>query len=98
MSYAVLVEKEQRFLILQTLLNDTDRSVNDRMLCGALKSFGHGMGQDAMQRHLHWLKEAKCVEVEELGGLWVATLTSSGAEIVRGDATLPGIAHPADVG
>lgn len=98
MSYREMIEAEQRLLLLRTLLDDPDRSANERILRRALATYGHALGEDAGRRVVQWLADAGCVKVEDLSGLWVVTLTTRGAEVVRAETTVPGIAHPMDVG
>jgi hypothetical protein len=89
--------KEQRLLILRALLADTDRYMTDRMVQVELTAHGHRMGEARVRILLSWLRDAACVTIEDLGAVWGVTLTPLGAEVVRTETVLPGIAHPMDV-
>lgn len=89
--------KEQRLLILRTLLDEPARQMNDGMIRTALGSYGHRLGTDRIRVLLAWLRDVGCIQVEDLDRIWVATLTPLGVEVVRAQTTMPGIAHPMDV-
>ncbi len=96
MSLHELMQAEQRLLTLRFLLDDVDRRHNENILRTALRSLGHAMNFDQCRILIQWLKDAGCVTVEELDALWIVTLTNNGAEVVRAERTIPGIAHPHD--
>lgn len=90
--------KEQRLLILRVLMEEPARHMNDRMIRRALVvCYAHSMGEDRLRILLAWLRDAGCVEIEDLEEVWGITLTALGAEVVRAETILPGIAHPMDV-
>ncbi|MBB4287735.1 ArsR family transcriptional regulator [Roseospira goensis] len=89
--------KERRLLILRALMEEPSRNLNDGMVITVLATRGHHLGLDQVRMLLAWLRDARCVEIEDLGQYWVARLTHLGAEVVRAQTILPGIAHPQDV-
>ncbi|MBB4287786.1 hypothetical protein [Roseospira goensis] len=89
--------QEQRLLILRALMDTPAREMNDGMARTALDFRGHRLGIDRVRILLSWLRDARCVEIEDLGQYWVARLTPLGAEVVRAQTVLPGVAHPQDV-
>ncbi|MBB4268165.1 hypothetical protein [Roseospira visakhapatnamensis] len=92
-----MAAKEQRLLILRALLDTPAREMNDGMARTALDFRGHRLGIDRVRILLAWLRDAGCIEIEDLDRYWVVTLTPLGAEVVRAETILPGIAHPMDV-
>jgi len=89
--------KEQRLLILRALFDAPAREMNDAMVQAALNFRAHRLGIDRVRILLSWLRDAGCVVIEDLDRYWVVTLTPLGAEVVRVETVLPGIAHPMDV-
>lgn len=96
-AFVAAVDAEQRALILKLLLEDVDRTHGERILLAGLKGLGHAMGRDAMHILLSWLETASLVEIEDVDGVWFATLTGRGAEVARGDVWIPGVTHPRDL-
>jgi len=95
-SLARILAEDRRLVILRTLAEDHDYSVNDFVLKRALASLGHDVSRDMLRGDLTWLKDQGLLRVKVLddGTIWVATATEDGVDIARGRPH-PGVARPA---
>jgi hypothetical protein len=94
--YAQLLAEDRRLVILRTLEQDSDYSVNDFVLKRALAQLGHDVSRDVLRADLGWLKDQMLVRIRMMddGAIWVATATEDGIDVARGRKH-PGVARPA---
>lgn len=94
--FARLLAEDRRLVVLRTLAEDHDYSVNDFVLKRALASLGHDVSRDMLRADLTWLKDQRLIRVRLLddGAIWVATATEDGVD-VAGGRPHPGVARPA---
>ena len=81
-------------LVLLQLLEEAGYSVNDRILLAAAREMGHAASADTLRVELAWLAEQGLVTTRAVGPFTVATLSSRGAEVARGEAAVPGVSRP----
>lgn len=99
MSMQDLLDQERRLVILRSLSEMDDYSLNESLLGKMVARYCTGVvGADVLRAYLQWLETHSLLKLEQLplpGGthLWVAKLTRTGAEVVRG-RPWPGIARP----
>ncbi|MBB4316047.1 VpaChn25_0724 family phage protein [Roseospira marina] len=93
---ATLQREDRRLVILRTLAEDTDYSLNTSILQTVLTSYGHGVGRDVVDGDVQWLAEGGLVTVDQLAGgrVTVATLTGHGLDVSQGVARHPGVRRP----
>ncbi|MDH5785340.1 MAG: winged helix-turn-helix domain-containing protein [Chromatiales bacterium] len=94
MSFADIVNEDQRLSILQALEQDPDYSQNEHTLGRMLQAVGHGISGDKLHNHLAWLREQGLIELQQVSGMYVAKLTRRGEDVALGRARVPGVARP----
>lgn len=98
-SFAELMEEDRRLVVLRALQEASDYSLNESLIRKVIESVRLGViGKDQVRSLLTWLQDNGLVRVEQvsMGGtpeLWVATVSSTGAEVARG-RLWPGVARP----
>lgn len=94
--FAAILAEDRRLVILRTLAEDHDYSVNDFVLKRALAQLGHDVSRDMLRADLKWLEDQRLVTLRRLddGAIWVATATEDGVD-VSGGRPHPGVARPA---
>jgi hypothetical protein len=94
MSFAALEESHRRRIVLDSLHQDPDYSVNESMLRAILREFGFAVSRDRLRTDLHWLTEQGLIVTMDRGNLIVAKITGRGADVATGCVTVPGVARP----
>lgn len=99
MTLRTIIEKDRRLVILRSLQEDDDYSLNESLLAKVLEAYAHGVPRDVLRADLAWLAEQGLVTVDDLPRpgkepLMVAKLTSRGADVAEGRARVPGVARP----
>lgn len=94
-AFAHLLAEDRRLVILRTLAEDHDYSVNDFVLKRALASLGHDVSRDMLRGDLTWLKDQGLLRIRPMddGAIWVAIATEDGVD-VAGGRPHPGVARP----
>lgn len=97
-SFAELQAENRRCAFLRFLLEEPDYAMNTSLMQDALAAVGHGVSRDAVTADAAWLAETGLVNVEDLGGIVVVTMTPRGADVARGFAIVPGVKRPGPKG
>jgi ribosomal protein L12E/L44/L45/RPP1/RPP2 len=93
-SYAELITEDIRLVILRALEEDAGYDLNESVLQSVLQALGHSVSRDRVRVELAWLSEQGMVQVKDVVGVQVATLTARGADVATGQATVPGVKRP----
>lgn len=90
------ITEDRRLCILRLLAESEGYTINDSILNSALAVYGHNSGRDAVKADLDFLKGAgvELVSVEDIRGVWVATLTRKGLDCAQGRTTVTGVKRP----
>ena len=91
MSYKQIKDEDERLEILRALAEDSDYSLNNRIIGAVLASVGHNISNDKLITQLAWLNEQGLIETEEVGKLIVSKLTQRGGDVAAGRARVPGV-------
>jgi predicted DNA-binding transcriptional regulator YafY len=95
MSYQDFQTAGRRLGILRILQRRNQFTSNEYSLNDELGgNYGHHVSKDTLHTDLAWLEEQGLVIVQQPRAGWIATLTSRGADVAEGRATVPGIARP----
>lgn len=94
MSFAELVTSDIRLVILRALEQDLGYSHNESIIHAILEKFGHKCSRDMVRTQLAWLQEQALVSIDDVSGIYVATITQRGADVATGAATVPGVKRP----
>ncbi|MBX3447525.1 MAG: hypothetical protein KF765_12295 [Parvibaculaceae bacterium] len=94
MSFSKYLEEDRRLVILRSLKEQLDATLNEVMLQKALETFGHRVSRDVVKAQLRWLDEVGAVSLTEVGGYLIATLKARGEEHVERRGFIDGIAKP----
>lgn len=88
-----ILDSDQRLVILRSLVECGD-SANESILQDCVKAYGHRVSRDAVRTHLAWLAEQGLVNLVDVAGCYVATVTGRGADVADGLAVVPGVKKP----
>jgi hypothetical protein len=93
--YASILAEDRRLVILRTLEQDSDYSINDYVLKRALETMGHNPSRDVLRGDLTWLADQMLVRIQKLddAAIWIVTATEDGVDVAKGRAH-PGVARP----
>lgn len=89
-----VLAEDRRGIILRVLSDQGDYALNDGVLQDALERSGHRVSRDVVRGDLGWLSELELVAIEDVRGLWIASLTARGEDVARGRAVVAGIKRP----
>lgn len=93
---AKILAEDRRLVILRTLAEDHDYSVNDFVLKRALADMGHSVSRDMLRGDLVWLQDQRLITIGKPDGgdtIWVAKATEDGVDVANGRPH-PGVARP----
>lgn len=93
-TYAELQTEDRRLVVLRLLLQSAEYRANTYLLHQALPSFSHSIGMGRLVEDLAWLQERGLLEIEEVGGVGLATLTQRGADVAEGREQEAGVKRP----
>lgn len=93
-SFAEHMTEDRRLAILRFLAAAPGYSGNEGLLRQALLTIGHNVARDVLRTDIAWLAEQGLATTEELGDVWVATITPRGEDAAAGRAQVPGVKRP----
>ena len=93
-NFAKFLAEDRRLVILRVLAELPGYRTNSFLLHTLLGKFGHGPSADQVKTDLTWLREQDLVAVDDVEGVYVATLTTRGADVAAGRAVVPGVKRP----
>ena len=85
---------DARLVMLRCLAASSGRAANESLLCEQVAQWGHVVSADRLRTELQWLAEQRLVEIREIGGVAIATLTQRGLDVANGRAVVPGVRRP----
>jgi len=83
-----------RLLILQALYKSNGYTKHQAQLLKDLAAGGYMLSRDDMHLELSWLENADAIVLQITGGVYIATLSFDGQEVVEQARTIPGIDRP----
>lgn len=90
-TFAEHLAADRRFRVLCLLEAANGYKAAGSLLHAALAGFGHNPSHDQLASDLAWLAEQGLVTLNEIGSVQIAALTTRGADVARGAATVPGV-------
>jgi hypothetical protein len=93
-TFADLLTSDIRLVILRALQQDLGYSHNESIIHAIVEKFGHHCSRDMIRTQLSWLQEQCLVSLNDIAGIYVATITQRGADVATGCATVPGVKRP----
>jgi hypothetical protein len=94
-SLADRIAQDSRLAILQTLVRESNYSLNSDLLVSALEPLGIRRGRDYVNQQVRKLADIGAVTIfEPTPGLVIATLTRDGLDHVERRAVLEGVKRP----
>ena len=94
MSYQSVLHEDQRLVILRTLAEMNGYQANESILQTVLDQYGHNISRDLVVTHLQYLQEQALIQLEDIRGIQVATLTARGEDVAAGRASAQGVKRP----
>ena len=94
MTFAKFLAEDRRLVILRVLAEMPAYRTNSFLLQTLLAKWGHEPSSDQVKTELTWLQEQALVTVDDVEGVYVATLTARGADVAAGRAFVPGVKRP----
>lgn len=92
-----MLNSDQRLVLLRAL-DDNGGSANESVLQMVLAQWGHNVSRDVVRTHLQWLKEQGLLSIDDVAGLYVASLSMRGQDVSLGRAVVPGVRKPSPRG
>lgn len=89
-----ILQKARRLLILKALNDSAGYSAEENYIDSALDAMGNRVSRDVVKSEMQYLDEQGLIKLEEVCGLWVATLTQRGVDVADGQAQHHGVARP----
>lgn len=93
-TFASFLAEDRRLVILRVLADMPGYRTNSFLLHTLLGKFGHEPSADQVKTDLTWLQEQGLVKIDDAEGVYVATLTTRGADAAAGRAIVPGVKRP----
>jgi Fe2+ or Zn2+ uptake regulation protein len=95
MNFQQTVMEDRRLSLLLLLSDSPGYSANAFLLQTAVdQAYGHSVSIDQVRTDLAWLAEQGLVSVKAVGEVTVATMSTRGADVAAGRATVPGVKRP----
>lgn len=95
MNFQTTLTEDRRLSLLLVLAETPGYSANAFLLRDAIGSiYGHLASVDQVRVDLAWLAEQGMVAARTTGDVTLATLTTRGADVAAGRATVPGVKKP----
>lgn len=94
MPFKKFEEEDRRLVILRSLAEDQDYTVNSSILQQALEVWGHKVSRDRLHSDIAWLNEQGLLTYEEVSSVYVAKITQRGLDVSQGTAAVPGVKRP----
>lgn len=95
MSYAQYLREQRRLVILRLLSEQNAYMSNSAVLHAGLHHLGIASSRDEVRTDLAWLAEQGLLRLDEAAeGVYVATLSARGLDLVQGQTHVPGVAKP----
>jgi DNA-binding transcriptional ArsR family regulator len=92
-SFAEFEDERRRLEILRLL--ERSAELNEAAIGLLLRQRNYiGVSHAAVRIDLAWLKDGRLVDVEEIAGIQIVTLTQRGLETAQGIVTTPGVKRP----
>lgn len=85
----------RRLTLLRVLHDAAAYTLNEIVLRDSLSGGGYPCSVADLRADLAHLRDRDCARVETPGGVWLATLTATGADVAFGRAEKDGVARPA---
>lgn len=93
-NYEETVREHLRITLLRLLNEQPDCTLNESLLTDLSGSYGFSASRDRVRTELAWLAEQGLVEVDDMCGLQVATLTTRGEDVAMARVLVPGVKRP----
>lgn len=90
MSMRKLLDKSERLCLLRSI-DECGGDANESILQDCLEMYGYRISRDAVRTHLNWLQEQGLITIEDLSGIFVASLTQRGDDVREGRCSVPGV-------
>lgn len=92
--YSDFMIESLRLAILKFLYVAPSYTLNEIDLKKSLSARGQAVSTDILRSNLQWLHEQSVLLATQADGIWIATLTAKGGDVVNGLTTVPSIARP----
>lgn len=96
-TFAERVREDRRLVLLRLLSEQPGYRANSSNLHAGLYALGVPGSRDDVTTDLHWLRDQGYLRLEnvpEAPGLTVAEITTSGDDVAKGHAVVPGVRKP----
>lgn len=93
-NFSTFLAEDRRLVILRVLAELPAYRTNSFLLHTLLAKWGHEPSTDQVKGDLAWLREQQLVTVDDVEGVYIATLTTRGADVAAGRAVVPGVKRP----
>ncbi len=92
--FAAHLAEDRRLVILRVLHELPAYRTNSFILSTMLSTWGHEPSSDQVKTDLTWLQEQGFLELDIVESVYIAKLTTRGADVATGRAVVPGVMRP----
>lgn len=92
--FSTFMAEDRRLVILRVLAELPAYRTNSFLLQTLLSKWGHDPSSDQVKTDLTFLQEQGLVTVVTVESVYIATLTTRGADVAAGRITTPGVKRP----
>ena len=92
--FATFLAEDRRLVILRVLAELPAYRTNSFLLQTLLAKWGHEPSTDQVKGDLAWLQEQGLLALQDVEGVYIATLSTRGADVAAGRAVVPGVKRP----
>jgi cell division FtsZ-interacting protein ZapD len=92
--YNAFLAEDRRLVILRVLADLPGYRSNSFLLHTLLGQWGHAPSADQVKGDLTWLQEQSLVSLDNVDGVYIAALSTRGADVAAGRAVVPGVKRP----
>lgn len=94
-SFAERLREDRRLVLLRLLSEQAAYRANSSVLHAGLYHLGVAATRDDINTDLNWLQEQGYISLTlAVEGVYVATLSARGRDVVEGTAVVPGVSRP----
>lgn len=95
MTFQTTLTEDRRLSLLLVLAETPGYSANAFLLRDAIgQIYGHSASIDQVRGDIAWLAEQALVTARTVGEVTLATMTTRGADVAAGRASVPGVKKP----
>ena len=98
MNFDEMIREEARLILLKTLGEEVNETLNSELLRRALEVFGIARTREWVHEELSYLKQMGAIQLNAIGTVMIASLTDKGRDHLSRTIAITGIKKPSRSG